>query len=343
MAKYPFLPEAANYVGKLDLKIEDLSKPEYASILRRAINRIEKALSNGLVDWQSHEEIEIISFPIAVMIVAATKDIHLKRRYALAEAKRVYNLLKNEAKEKMIEVAKTFNWRIKPLEKNKITIYGEAYDYALNFVDYLRNVGNLREKKWKLINRLLVDGNVYLTRVEAARLLAEEVRKRIEKKLNMDVPKLPQNLMEHVNRLEHVFKQKRKIRLEEAPKGVVIEAFPPCIKKLYEALSSGQHISHIGRFALTSFLINIGMSVEDVIELFQTLSDFNERMTRYQVEHIAGERGSRTKYTPPSCDTLKTHGVCPGMDEICRRIRHPLTYYKRKFKALRRKVSAQQT
>jgi DNA primase large subunit len=71
-----------------------------------------------------------------------------------------------------------------------------------------------------------------------------------------------------------------------------------------------------------------------VIELFKNFSDYSERMTRYQVEHIAGEKGSRTRYTPPRCDTLQTHGVCTNPDEMCQRIRHPLSYYRRKLKTL---------
>ena len=61
-------------------------------------------------------------------------------------------------------------------------------------------------------------------------------------------------------------------------------------------------------------------------------SDYSERMMRYQVERIAGEKGSRTRYIPPKCDTLKTHGVCIDPDELCQTIRHPLAYYRRNVK-----------
>lgn len=82
------------------------------------------------------------------------------------------------------------------------------------------------------------------------------------------------------------------------------------------------------------------MKPADVVNLFRSSADFNERMTRYQVEHIAGDRGSRTKYKPPTCETLKTHGLCPGPDQLCRRIRHPLSYYSRKTRMLKREVPA---
>lgn len=130
--------------------------------------------------------------------------------------------------------------------------------------------------------------------------------------------------------------RRAKAELEETPQRVVVDAFPPCVSALYNMTSSGRHLSHIGRFTLTTFLINIGMTVEKVVDLFRNLTDFNERLTVYQVEHIAGERGSRTRYTPPSCDTLKTHGVCVNPDEICRTIRHPLAYYRRKIRSSKR-------
>jgi len=52
-------------------------------------------------------------------------------------------------------------------------------------------------------------------------------------------------------------------------------------------------------FTLTSFLVNIGMTPEVLNERFKTFSDYNERLTRYQIEHIAGETGLGTRYSSP--------------------------------------------
>jgi DNA primase large subunit len=204
----------------------------------------------------------------------------------------------------------------------------------LNFADYLRNTTHLREKEWKLVNRVLSNGNVYLGIDETARLLKEEVRKHIEKRLEAkELPKFPPKIMEIAEKIKKLSIEKiGKTEIEEFPKIVVQTAFPPCIKALYEAISAGRHLSHVGRFTLTTFLVNIGMPPENVIDLFRSFSDFNERMTSYQVQHIAGDRGSRTRYIPPKCDTLQTHGVCINPDEICEKIRHPLVYYRRKIK-----------
>ncbi len=266
------------------------------------------------------------------MMVVALANSYLKKRYALAEAKGVYHQLEEEDSEKIIELAKNFDWNIKLVEDDANI---EIYSFSLHFTNFLKNATVFRDEKWKLVNRLMFQGDVYLTKSEASRLLQEEVQKYIEGKLNVKIDSLPPNIMERTEQLKRLFVEKRgKFRSEEEiPQTVVTAAFPPCIRGLYDTIKSGHHLSHIGRFTLTSFLINIGMTVENVVDLFRSFSDFDERMTRYQVEHIAGEKGGRTKYIPPRCDTLHTHGVCVGADDICRRIRHPLAYYRRKLRS----------
>ena len=345
LAKYPFVPEAGKFIESLDVKTDELGDPHLERILNRAEARVEKAIRSRLAEKQSAkneveiDDVEIPSFPIAVMMVAASANSHLKRRFALSEAKRVSNSLKDEDGEKIIAIARNFDWKIKPV---KFTGGPLTYNFVLHFPDFLRNAATIQDEKWKLVNRLMLNGEVYLTKNEAARLLEEEVRRYIERKLNTEVGTLSKSIMDRVDRLKRLFNEMRgKIQFEEVPKDVVFDAFPPCIRELRNSALAGRHISHIGRFALTSFLINSGMTVENVVDCFRPASDFSERMTRYQVEHIAGGRGSRTKYIPPRCDTLRTHGVCPGMDEICRKgVRHPLGYYRRKLRLIKTQASA---
>ncbi|HDN02237.1 MAG TPA: hypothetical protein ENF42_04595 [Candidatus Bathyarchaeota archaeon] len=269
--------------------------------------------------------------------MAALANEYVKRRYALAEARRAYELLKTENKEKIVEIARKFGWRIR-FSDEKIGLM--KFDFALNFIDYLRNTRAFHEKGWKLVNRPVLGGEVHLSRQEVARLLQEEIQRYIEAKIDPKVKsRLPEEILKRIERLKQIYSE----RIKESPledfssTGIINEAFPPCIRQLYEAARSGRHISHVGRFTLTSFLLHIGMKPDAIIDLFRKSSDFNERMTRYQIEHIAGERGSGTRYTPPKCDTLQTHGLCPGMDNLCKRVRHPLTYYLRKTRSMKRK------
>lgn len=331
LAKYPFLKETTDYVKTLDLKVDDLAGPEFSSIFQRAEDRVEEAILYTLTGTRlRNAEIEILSFPTAILLVIATQDRFIKKRYALAEAKQANEEMRLETKEKIIAIAQNFGWKLAKNDSSQIPC-----EFSLSFIDYVNNTTYLRDGKWKLVNRTLTGGNVYLTRNEVTRLLSEEVRKHIEKRLEAkDLPTFPAAIKMTAERIKKLAVERiGKAEMEGFPQVTVQAAFPPCINALYEAFTSGRHLSHVGRFTLTSFLINVGMPSDKVIELFRNFSDFNERMTRYQVEHIAGEKGSRTRYIPPKCDTLKTHGVCTGPNELCRRISHPLAYYRRKLNA----------
>ncbi len=336
-AKYPFIIGAVDYVKRLDLKTDELSQPEFSAIVTRAEARIEEALLDGIIKWESRlgYEIELLSYPVAIIFVSNIADNYLKKRYALAESKRIQALLKEDVDEKLTEIAiSIFGWKVKRLP---LEIY-QPFDFSLSFIDYLRNAPNFHDFRWKLVNKHLINGEVFLQKDEFSRLISEEVRKHIEKTINTS-PKVELNPL-LLQRIEHIKQRlnirKERIRIKEQPRNIIIAAYPPCIKNLYDYLISGQHISHVGRFTLTSFLLNAGMKIEKLIKLYTPISDFNQRLTRYQVEHIAGVRGSGTKYTPPSCETLKTHRLCPGPDELCSRIKHPLAYYRRKIRMIKK-------
>lgn len=327
LVKYPFLPQAQDYIRHLNLTIQELT--ETPRIVERAEQRVAASFETAIPlqassNQSANPEIEIASFPIATILVAAIGDRYLKKRYALHEAKRIYGHLSQETPDKIRKIAQFFTWNL------TLTDTGA---YSLHFVDFLQNSTALQEPEWKLINRQLSQGRLLVTQHEAARLLQEEVRRYVEAKLDTKLTTLPSEIRLVVEKLKNTLTaRKGSIRQEEYPQTVNPKAFPPCIKALHDALSNGHHLSHTGRFALTTFLVNIGMSTETILDLYRNVSDFNERLTRYQVEHIAGERGSRTKYKPPTCQTLRTHGICTSPDEDCRRARRLLVCYKRKLR-----------
>jgi DNA primase large subunit len=331
IVKYPFLPQAADYIKQLNLTIDELTV-DLQEILEHAEKRVTSSfnsLQENYDTWKVKEDIIIASFPVAVMIVAAINDKYLKKRYALYEAKRMYEYLRREKLEKILNVAEHFSWDAEAVPQTKSL----GYQVSLHFINYLQNAAHIQQAEWKLVNRRVEQGRVYLTEKEACRLLQEEARKHIEEKLTEKITSLPPAIKTAVDQLKNMFISRRgTMELEELPTTVDIEAFPPCIDALYKSAFTGHHLSHIGRFTLTTFLVNIGMPTEKILDLFRTFSDFNERLARYQVEHIAGERGSRTQYRPPKCSTLRTHGICINPEKACERAWYPLACYKRKLR-----------
>jgi len=332
------MKEAVDYVRDMGLDISELESDFFVPFLDRAESRIQKALDDLSAysktqprDEPKEHEIELFSFPIAVMLVIACEESFIKNRYALAEAKRASTLLEGEEKEKLLEITNNFKWNAKLVDDPNL----QPYSFAVNFAVFLRNATGFHDKTWKLVNHLVIDGDVFLTKREVSRLLEEDVRKYIESRLDTTIRSLPSSLIVRINKLRELAAEKEEqIRLEQMPGRVEMEAFPPCIQGVYDKVSAARPVSHLGRFALTSFMLSIGMNSEEVFNFFRSVSDFNERMTRYQVEHIAGTRGSGTKYTPPNCATLRTHGICVTHDDECRGAVNPLICYKRKLKKI---------
>jgi len=321
-AKYPFLKQASNQIQTLDLTIQSITEDRF--VLERAEKRVEAAIRDLTTgEMVRDKKNEISSFAASLILVIATKKPWIKKRYALAVAKTAYqHLISPEtSKNKLLTIARDFDWDISDGK--------DAYkDYKLHFTHYLKNAAHMHKAEWKLVNQIIDKGYVFLNKDKVARLLQEEIRARIEKRLDIaELKNLPEDINLIANKLNMLAEEIIGQETEEMPKEVTQSAFPACIVYLIQEASQAHHLSHIGRFTLTSFLLNIGMSAEAVNEFYRTFSDYNERLTRYQIEHIAGERGSATKYTAPQCSVLQTHGVCKNRDGLCRKIYHPLKYY----------------
>ncbi len=334
LAKYPFTAEASDYIRSFNIDPAELARPELRPILDRAIDRIKQAVLAGriLADL-TQEDVDILAYPTALMLISIIADDRARRRYALAEAKRAYQLLREEPPDKLLQVAAgSFHWDTKLIDRD---LGDSHYEFAVHFKDYVRNSARIRDMRWKLVNRVLSEGYVFLPREDFARLLEEEIEARVlERTSNLELS-LPKELEPLVEPLRSTLKARAQfLTAEEVPRAVMASAMPPCMKNLLSLLQSSKHISHMGRFAMAAFLLNIGTSEEELLKMFTAFSDFDERIARYQVEHIAGKRGSRRKYTAPNCDTMKTHGLCVNPDKLCATITHPLTYYRKKTRML---------
>ena len=341
-AKYPFLTEATKLVDALNLQLDDLTDPTYKKVLGRATERVVQAIEDGAIDERLDDYLtELLSFPVAVMFVSIKGDQFLSRRYALAEAVRVYFLLQGEDRDRLAQIARdSFGWDLKDSDER---YDGVLHDFRLHFNDYLRSSSSFHEDKWKLVNRIVKNGYVLLTQREVARLIQGEVealiRERVSKPVKINLPEPLQTCMERISK---VFEENRqRLGGEDLPSEVINEAFPPCIRYCMEGLLAGRRASHMERFALTSFLVTVGMPLDRLVDLYTSVTDFDPAMTQYQVEHIAGVRGNRTKYTPPLCDTLRTHGICRNKDDVCERVKHPLSYYRVKARRIAYRESSQ--
>ncbi|MDG6994919.1 MAG: hypothetical protein JRN52_03265 [Nitrososphaerota archaeon] len=325
LAKYSFLPQAGDFIRDQGISIADLVNPEFTNVIRRAEDRILEAIKIGKVsDKTENREVEIMSFPVSLMLVRSTKLDHLMDRYALAEAIRVETFLNQERNENIIEeIFKTILGI--QLEKNSISVYPR---FRINLSDYVKRAVCFHKNEWKLVNRIVHSGKVYVSQHDLIRLIREEIRDLIMARLKaIQIPKLPQELDAITKKL---------VALAPPPRSafsvikVSPQDYPPCVREALRLLEKGENVPHYGRFLMATYLLAVGKSVDDIMALFPKAPDFKQSVTKYQVEHIAGLKGGHTRYTVPSCKTLQTNNFCFKDPIKCYDISSPLQFPSKK-------------
>ncbi len=318
LTHYPFLKESQEFLAARGIKMNDLSSSALGrKYLDSAIERVKYAVDGKDMYPESQDVVaDIATYVLSRVLVSCIKDRNLIDRLARMEAKRAYFYLQEEDNAKLKNhVCETLG----------IT-FGTGEMPVLRYVELAAAV---REPKWRLINRDVDAGTVKISDDEQDILLRERIRKIFSSQLPLTIPPS----------MEHEFSpwcEKITAALQEktlAEFGAIDEsAYPPCIQALIAGAAAGTNLSHSGRFAMTAFLNNIGMTPAQVAGIFARSPDFNPDMTMYQVDHITTH-----EYTTPACQTMLTHGICVNRDSQCDKIAHPLNYYRAKKKLLERK------
>ncbi|MGI0091669.1 MAG: hypothetical protein ACREBS_08170 [Nitrososphaerales archaeon] len=327
LAKYAFMPEAGDYIRQNEISISDLASPVFKQVVNRAEERVLESIRSGKVSdkRESNRDVEIMSFPVALMLVRATKLDHLMDRYAFAEAIRVESFLRQEENEKIIEdIFQTFlNMK---LENGNILNFPR---FRVDLTDYLQRAVRFRKPEWKIVNRIVQNGKVFVTQSDLIRLIREEIRDMILQRLKaISLPKLPPDLDLIAKKLIELTPPPRSAF---ATLNIAPENYPPCVKEALNLLERGENVPHYGRFLMATYLLATGKTVDDIMALFPKSPDFKKSVTKYQVEHIAGLKGGHTKYTVPSCKTLQTHSFCFKDPIKCFEISSPLQYPSKKI------------
>lgn len=138
---------------------------------------------------------------------------------------------------------------------------------------------------------------------------------------------------------EEINDEKKGLKRNEAAfslpeKAIGEENFPPCIKLILNGIEDGRKRSC---FVLVNFLASCGWSY-DLIE--KRLLEWNEKnieplRPQYVLGQIRYAKQGKKILPPPSCSNLsyyKSFSVCRP-DELCRQIKNPLQYAKRKDKS----------
>lgn len=298
----------------------------YESVRSTAKVRVLEALQNGTLKYRRYNEPaankELLAYPVARIIVSSINNTYLTKRYALAVAKLAYEHIMSFRADGLRELAADFGIGA--------TVDTKAMSATIHFTDYIHHAHVLHEPKWKLSNHTVKGGMLTISKGDFARLMEEVIRKKVESGLPHEVPKeIKEALKQHINEVQEAasIRTNKQSFSKEGFSEVSPGCFPPCISSAISDVQANVNLSHSMRFAMTTFLLNIGMKPEKITEIFRASPDFREQDTNYQINHIAGASG--TAYTCPTCATMTTNGNCPGKAS-CKKIVHPLVFYRRK-------------
>jgi DNA primase large subunit len=332
IAKYPFLADAGQYLKDKGFTLEQFGvDPDLKQLISKAYERIQvaadgKIYKSDLIDNQVSKEAalprEVFSFLLAIVLLKLSGMHTLIKRFALAEARRAEKYLEKDLVNISDESKNQLAVRvIDDLFSVKVK---KSDDYfIISISDYLKHSINFHEREWKLINRHVENGQVFLTPHETVRLIRKELGTYINSKIvNAKTPTMIPGFEDSVNKLVLLSKKFKTFT-------VTTGEYPPCIKHAINILEKGENLPHSGRFMLATFLLSKGQTIQQIAPLFKNAPDYNPRVTLYQLNHLAGTSGSGTQYSCPSCEKLKTQSLCFATSE-CDNIINPLQFGKKK-------------
>jgi DNA primase large subunit len=332
IAKYPFLADAGDYLKDKGFSIYDFGiDPVLKISVDKAYHRITVATEgeiydSDLIDGQASKphilEREVFSFLVAIVLIKLSRMPTLVKRFALAEARRAESYLKKDlgraSNPSEIDLLKKIIFELSGIEVMKKDDF-----FTISVPDYLKQSATFNEKEWKLINRHVENGKVFLNSEKIVRLLRKEISVYISSKINKSpTPEMIPGLETKVDDLISLAKK-------YTPVFVSTGEYPPCVKHAINILEKGENLAHSGRFMLGTFLLAKGQSVQQIAPLFKNAPDYNERVTLYQLNNLAGTSGSGTQYFCPSCQKLQAQSLCFATSE-CDNIINPMQFGRKK-------------
>jgi len=197
--------------------------------------------------------------------------------------------------------------------------------FKVDVIGFVRFSSLFKDPKWALVNQYVKQGHVYILRDTLIRSLKELIRTKIIPQRRKDIEFLL-NLLKKISLVNKIIEE-IKLEIDTYHEKIVknggfnlfdskldgtpnYQEMPPCIKYILDKAENGQNLTHSERLHIAFFYANVGFTVEETIDVFRTVPDFNEEIARYNVEFSRGIGGKGKKYMVYSCSKLKSEHLC---------------------------------
>lgn len=318
--KYPFSSSAGKIVKGENLSLDRVSN----AVLERAKVFVEHSSRSKKYEFpvSRHEEIlknEVLAFPVAKIFLSFLKNPVLYKNFAEFFAESAFKSLEQEKTETVLDIASdlgvSFNLEEKPLLASVSVKEYLSVSFSQNFM--------------RLVNQRVNRGRVYLNLQEFLHFLREKISAKIFSSLPVSLEGIPKSFKGNADSVLRKISFTQKKKFEEEFKGkIVLEALPPCMQDIYARLEAGEKVNHVARYNIAVFMHSIGMPKEQIVQLYKHTPNWNERVTRYQVDKLFEK-----KYSPANCNTMRSYQLCIEEGRLCPGIKHPRQYYRRKLEA----------
>jgi DNA primase large subunit len=336
-ARYPFLESAREAVEAAAVDLEELVQQEHSAVVERGRERVETALSTGSIgDPARQPRVELLSYPVARVLVSLLDEPMAVRTYATAEAATARERFETDLDGDQLRSTRGSSLSLSQLlaeldlaDAATVTADGCRIDVGT----YLQYAGDQEGREWRLIERSLTGGAVSVDQEELYTILEAAIADRIAAGLPLSVPEsIATALDAEITALEGLLDSHD---VDLAFETIVPELFPPCLQALLDRASDGDGLPAHSTFTLVSFLAGCTLDADEIVEF--TDGGLDRETVEYQLAHLRGDRG--VEYVPPSCATMQAYGDCVNRDERCDRITHPVAYYERALEEEHRQLS----
>ncbi len=367
---YPWLPSLKIYYSDLASKepikfiTEVFAKGESEEIKERLLKLFNAAFENleEITEYKV-DHLNVYVYLLLKIFLYALNNKIITNRIANLYSKVAYNELERENNDSnLYDICLDLGLKIKyydpPLNYGTSVIKDQRQklesNFTIHFIDYLRLASNLRDEIRKLAHNSLSKGYVFIQNKRLIRLLQEYVRNKIIIKETDDKVFLKAFIKEvleikdfkdlYDKILEEWALRKEEIdfsfKLDFSNKGGLLALYPPCVTEILKNAQEGQNLAHHERLFITWFLLALEYPVEDVVNIFSPMPDFNKEIATYQVKFA-----KKKAYVPYQCSTIKSLNFCMAekyKDEIClegygakdpkdrKKMKHPLSYVRLK-------------
>ncbi|MBN2156302.1 MAG: hypothetical protein JW776_09675 [Candidatus Lokiarchaeota archaeon] len=202
---------------------------------------------------------------------------------------------------------------------------GVIHHFWVEIHQYVPIAALLRDSNYQLINRMVQNGKVFLIKDHMARLLQEVARREIIPD-HQGISGELLTLLKKINPISAIINEIAIIieekKYSQSPyektnvyENMVYVLYPPCIKFILNKATNGVNLTHSERLHIAFFYANTNHTVEETVDVFRTLPDFDEKIARYNIEFSRGIGGKGKKYSVYSCAKLKSIKLCKATDK----------------------------